>query len=184
MSAESFTNEPIAIDTLPKFEEVILKKPHADYLKIIWINLFIWIIFTGLPLILSLLFIDEVKPYFTSISIAYLIIVIIVCCLYHIGFNKRGYAVRTKDLIYKSGVIAESTTIIPLNRIQHIELNEGIFSRMFKLATLQIFTAGGQSGHLKVSGIPIDEAKSIRDLILQKLDLIGNPSTNIEALHE
>ena len=184
MSAENFTNEPIDISALPKFEEVTIKKPHADYLKIIWINLFICIIITGILLVLGLLFIDEIKLYIVLISAAYLILVSIICIVYHIGFKKRGYAIRTKDLIYKSGVIAESTTIIPLNRIQHIELNEGILSRMFKLGTLQIFTAGGQSGHLKVSGIPIDEAKSIGDWILQKLDLMEKSSTDIETLHE
>ena len=100
--------------------------------------------------------------------------------LFRASFKKRGYAIRTKDVIYKSGIIAESTTIVPLNRIQHIELNEGLLSRIYKLGSLQIFTAGGQSGHLHIAGIPINEAKSIRDLLLNKLELIEKPTTEIE----
>lgn len=54
---------------------------------------------------------------------------------------------------------------------------------MYKLGSLQIFTAGGQTGHLHIAGIPIDVAKSIRDLLLKKLDLIENQSTEIHE-HE
>jgi len=88
---------------------------------------------------------------------------------------------RKHDVIYKNGIIAESTTIVPLNRIQHIELNEGIFSRAYKLGSLQLFTAGGQSGHIRISGIAIDEARSIRDLLLKKLDLLEKPLPETEA---
>lgn len=181
MPAENFTNEPIDIGALPKFEEVILRKPHPDYWKIICINLVLFFVPLAILAALLLFFVDDFRAYTTLIISAYIIITFISFLLYYIGFKKRGYAVRAKDVIYKSGVISDSTTIVPLNRIQHIELNEAVFSRMYHLGTLQIFTAGGHTGHLSISGIPIAEAKSIRDLLLKKLDLIENPSTEPEA---
>jgi membrane protein YdbS with pleckstrin-like domain len=176
-----FTNEVIDLDRLPKYEEISLNKPHPNYWKIICINLLIFFGLLGIGIGTLILLVDEVRPNAVWMIPAYFALAVIFFLLYYLSFKKRGYAVRTHDVIYKSGIIAESTTIVPLNRIQHIELNEGIFSRMYKLGSLQLFTAGGQTGHIHISGIAIDEAKSIRDLLLKKLDLLENPTTETEA---
>ena len=76
---------------------------------------------------------------------------------------------REKDIIYKSGIVAETTSIIPLNRIQHVALDEGLFSRIYKLATLQIHTAG-VSGNMNIAGIPAHQARKIKEVLLSKLD--------------
>ncbi|WP_131538068.1 PH domain-containing protein [Pedobacter nototheniae] len=171
-----FENDTIDISTIPRYEEIELNKPHRDYLKIIYLNFIISFVIFGVVIGLGVTFIDELKPNAILILSIYLIFMALLILLFVASFKKRGYAIRSKDVIYKSGIIAESTTIVPLNRIQHIELNEGIFSRIFKLGSLQVFTAGGDSGHLKIKGIPIDEAKSIRDLLLNTLNLAKNPT--------
>jgi len=178
MSADSlFTNETIDLDRLPKYEEILLKQPHPDYWKIICINLTIFFgilaIITGTLLLLA----DDVKRQAIWIISSYFVLLAASFLLFRLSFKKRGYALRKHDMLYKSGIIAESTTIVPLNRIQHIELNEGLFSRMYNLGSLQLFTAGGQTGHIRIGGIAIDEAKSIRDLLLKKLDMLENPET-------
>ncbi|NTE00682.1 PH domain-containing protein [Agrobacterium tumefaciens] len=177
MPTEFFTNEAIDIDSLPKYEEIVLKKPHHDYWKVMCISFFIWFTILAVIIGLGLTFIDDFKSHSVSIISVYLLLMLIIFILKRIGFKKRGYALRTRDVMYKNGIIAESTTIVPLHRIQHIELNEDILSRVFKLGTLQIFTAGGQSGHLHITGIPIDEARSIRDLILNQI----NPADDSSA---
>ena len=177
----SFTNETIDLNLLPKYEEIVLKQPHKDYWKIICINLLIFFGILGIGTGAFLLLFEEIRPNAVWVIPVYFTLAVISFLLYHLSFKKRGYALRTHDVIYKSGIIAESTTIVPLNRIQHIELNEGIFSRIYKLGSLQLFTAGGQSGHIHISGIAIDEAKSIRDLLLKKLDLLENPPPETEA---
>lgn len=174
----SFTNEVIDLDSLPKHEDVQLSRSHPDYWKIICINLLIFFGLLGITIGI-LLFFDEIRPNAKWMIPVYLVLLASFFLVFRISFKKRGYAIRTHDVIYKSGIIAESTTIIPLNRIQHIELNEGLFSRIYKLGSLQLFTAGGQTGHIHISGIAIDEAKRIRDLLLKKLDLPENPTTEM-----
>ncbi|MDQ0964991.1 membrane protein YdbS with pleckstrin-like domain [Flavobacterium sp. W4I14] len=182
MTTETFfTNEVIDLDLLPKYEEIQLSRPHPDYWKIICINLLIFFGLLGIAIGILLFFVDEVKPNAKWIIPLYLALFAIFSLLFRASFKKRGYAIRTHDVIYKSGIIAESTTIVPLNRIQHIELNEGIFSRIYKLGSLQLFTAGGQTGHIHISGIAIDDARRIRDLLLKKLDLLENPTTELNA---
>jgi membrane protein YdbS with pleckstrin-like domain len=60
-------------------------------------------------------------------------------------------------------------TAIPFNRIQHVETSSDPIDRKFDLATLQIFTAGGSGGDLKINGLEKDTAEQLRVFILQKV---------------
>lgn len=169
-----FTNEVIEIDLLPKHQEVSLTTPHPHYWKVMLINISIFILLGALGLGLFIFFNEKIRPYSIYISIGFIFISVLIFLLFRASFKKRGYALREKDMIYKSGIITETTAIIPLNRIQHVALDEGMFSRIYKLATLQIYTAGGGSGHIHIAGVPIDLARSIKEALLKKLDLLEN----------
>jgi len=171
-----FTNEPIEIERLPKFHEVGLNAPDPRFFNVIVINILILLTLGGAGLGALIFFNEQVRPNSVYFVIGYLIIFSLIFLLYKASFKKRGYALREKDIIYKSGLIAETTTIVPLNRIQHVALDEGLFSRMYKLATLQIYTAGGASGHMHIAGIPVDQAKAIKEALLKKLDLLEKPA--------
>lgn len=175
---DEFTNENIDLNKLPQYQEITLTAPHPNYWKVILINIFIFLFLTGAGLTVFLALNDEVKPQRLFIIGGYLIIAILIFVLYRASFKKRGFALREKDIVYKSGIIRETTTIVPLNRIQHVALDEGIFSRIFKLGKLQIFTAGGQSGHLHIGGIEVEKARSIKEMLLRKLDQIETLAEN------
>lgn len=169
----NFTNETIDLDQLPKYQETKLSAPHSSYWKVILINLLLtFLIFSGI-LTALLVLIVELRDFIITICSIYLVFWLLLFVLYRASFKKRGYALREKDIIYKSGIIAETTTIIPLNRIQHVALDEGLFSRMYGLATLQLFTAGGQTGHMHVAGIETEKAKIIKEALVKRLDLMA-----------
>jgi len=169
---QDFTNETIDLNQLPKYQDIILNTPNKKYWSIIVINISISLLLVGIGLITLLILNKESRPYLYSIIGGYLVIGILIFLLHAASFKKRGFALREKDIVYKSGIIAESTSIIPINRIQHVALNEGIFSRMYKLATLQISTASGGSGQMNIAGIPIEKAKVIKEALVQRLDLL------------
>jgi hypothetical protein len=79
---------------------------------------------------------------------------------------------REHDAIYKSGVISQTTTIIPYKRIQHVALHQGLFSRYFKLASLEMFTAGGSSTDLEINGLTLEDAQRYKIWIIQKIDTL------------
>jgi len=56
-------------------------------------------------------------------------------------------------------------TSIPFNRIQHTEVNQGPLGRMFDLARVQIFTAGGSSSDISIPGLKVEEAHQLKDHI-------------------
>ena len=89
--------------------------------------------------------------------------------LYRISFKKKAYAFRNHDVIYRSGLIATNTMVIPNNRVQHVALHEGLISRYFGLAKVEIFTAGGSSSDVEIPGIAKEEAENIKQLLMGKI---------------
>jgi membrane protein YdbS with pleckstrin-like domain len=80
------------------------------------------------------------------------------------GFQRRGYAVRDRDITYRMGWLFRSTTTVPFGMIQHSELSQGPVSRMMGLNHLKIFTAGG-SGNLRIAGLAEEDAQTLRSVI-------------------
>ena len=86
-----------------------------------------------------------------------------------ISVPRIGYAIRDKDILYKSGVFWQTVTVIPFNRIQHVEKSSTPLDRRFAIATLQIFTAGGSGGDLKIHGLSATTAENLRVFIIEKV---------------
>jgi membrane protein YdbS with pleckstrin-like domain len=168
---ENFTNETIDTSLLPKFEEVQFSKLHSKYLKVIFINLAIII---GVLILATTIF-SIVKPeLFTDriwlilgFSIPLFSALVIVFSI--IGFKKKGYAFRNHDMLFRHGVVATNTIVIPYNRVQHVALHEGMVSRFFGLATVEVFTAGGSSSDIKIPGIKKEQAENIKQLLMGKI---------------
>jgi len=80
--------------------------------------------------------------------------------------------VREKDIIYRRGILATTITIVPFNRIQHIAVNEGMFSRLYGLASLEIYTAGGNNSDLTINGIERKKAYKIKEFLINNISTI------------
>ena len=85
--------------------------------------------------------------------------------LVHRGYLVAGYALRTHDISFRRGVIFRKLTVVPFNRVQHCEVQEGPFERTFGLASLLVYTAGGHSSDLSIGGLLPDEARRLKDYI-------------------
>jgi membrane protein YdbS with pleckstrin-like domain len=87
-----------------------------------------------------------------------------------LSFNNKGFAFRIHDAIYKEGLISETTTIIPFNRVQHVALHQGFISRKLGLASIELFTAGGSSSDIEIPGLQLEQAQKIKNLVSQKIN--------------
>jgi len=175
-----FSNNPIEIDQLPKFEEVQLKGLHPKYVNVLLFNfLLLFILIIGG---FSTLFYFKKDAFSNSTWILILVGVLVflagLIVFTKLSFNKKGYAFREHDTIYKSGLISETTTIIPFNRVQHVALHQGFISRKLGLASIELFTAGGSSSDLEIPGLLLADAQIIKNLVSQKI----NPSTEITEI--
>jgi len=170
---QDFTNNSIDLDLLPKYEEVPFLPIHKKYWNVIVMNLLIFTVILFVATVITFISVYKSGNVGAGFYIAVLVFVFgfigLLFWLNRIAFRKRGYAVREKDLLYRSGVLATNTTIIPFNRIQHIAVNEGMFSRMYDLASLEIYTAGGSSSDLRIPGIEKEKAHEIKEFLMNNL---------------
>jgi membrane protein YdbS with pleckstrin-like domain len=167
---ENFSNEPIDISSLPNFQEVQLDPMHPDYWKVIVLNICISLIFIVAVTTVFFLLNEEIRPYIIYASLIIIAFGAFLFVIFKLSFQRRGLAVREKDIIYRSGILSSKTTIVPFNRIQHVALNEGIFSRMYRLGALEVYTAGGATGNIKIHGMAIEQANRIKELLSKSLN--------------
>ncbi|MFV8369911.1 PH domain-containing protein [Flavobacterium sp. LB2R40] len=168
---ENFTNETIDMRQLPKFEEVIFTNLHPKYLRVVLLNIAIIIgILILVPVLISIF-----KPELFSgrvwliLGIVIPILSLLIIVFSYIGFQKKGFAFREHDVLFRYGIIATNTIIIPYNRVQHVALHEGLISRYFGLAKIEIFTAGGSSSDIEIPGIKKEQAENIKQLLMGKI---------------
>lgn len=181
---EEFSNQSVSFDSLPKFETVTYTPLNKDYLNVVYIVNSLLSILIAIGFLLLFYFNESIRTYIIQM------IIILVCCIglvfwvSTVGFKKKGFALREKDIIFRKGILATTTTIIPFNRIQHVALHEGILSRMYQLSELQIYTAGGSSSDMHISGLQKEEAERIKSFLLTKIvtpiDIFSNTEIELE----
>ncbi|MDI1255829.1 MAG: PH domain-containing protein [Flavobacterium sp.] len=172
----NFNNETIDTSSLPKFEEVQFTNLHPSYWKVTLINILIVfiVLFTALGLVMyfdvtqnnEMLGASDYKyEKIGGLGVLFLVVLFFA----RLGFKKKSFAFRTHDVLYRHGVIATNTIVIPYNRVQHVALHEGVFSRIFGLAKIEIFTAGGSSSDIEIPGIAKEQAENIKQLLMGKI---------------
>ena len=166
---ENFTNETIDTTQLPKFEEVEFSVLHHNYWKVTLIGLSVFFLIVAIGVGLILHFNEELFPYISYFCIVYVILLLMILFFSRISFKKKGFAFRTHDVLFRHGIIATNTLIIPYNRIQHVALHEGLLSRYFGLSKIEIFTAGGSSSDIQIPGIAKEQAENIKQLLMGKI---------------
>ncbi len=166
---ENFTNETIDTKQLPRFEEVELSSLHPKYWNVVVLNTSVFFVLLALVLTFVLYKVEQLNSLIPYILIGFGIVLLFVFYLTRIGFKKKGFAFRNHDVIYRSGIIATNTMVIPYNRVQHVALHEGFISRYFGLAKVEIFTAGGSSSDIEIPGIAKEEAENIKQLLMGKI---------------
>ncbi len=169
ISQNEFTNHQISTNLLPKIKDVSFSNLHADYLKAEIIGLSImWLILLA-AISIGLYFGDLPYDWIYYIIIIVLLTIVISSYVLTIkGFRKKLYALREKDIIYKEGIFWRTQLLVPFNRIQHAEVNQGPLQRIFGLSELKIYTAGGSSSDLSISGLMYSEAQEIKHFLLHK----------------
>jgi membrane protein YdbS with pleckstrin-like domain len=165
-----FQNELVAMQSLPRAEEAELNPIHPDYLKIMRIDWFI----AAAVLTTVLFFLIYWIPFMQSAPWIYLapaLVILFLILLYffqQLSFKSKAYALRAKDIIYRNGVIIQSTAICPFNRIQNSSISQGPLERKYKLAALHLYTAGSAGADMVIKGLKLDEARQIKEWLSKK----------------
>lgn len=166
-----FSNAVQFPEGLPQLETVPLTPLERSYFKVVYLsNSFISIVLLGIAILVD--YFSNLDSFYTLLLFLGIGILILVLFVFsYFGVRNKGYALREKDIMLRKGVLANHQTVIPINRIQHVGIHEGILSRFFGLCELQIFTAGGSSSDISIPGIPKSTAEKIKLFLLNQISL-------------
>ena len=149
-------------EELPQTEESDFHPLEQDYLymRLTAAGLFFFVV-AGICIVLS--FTSGLEFY--QWTIPWVVLLALRFFLDIRGFRIKGYAIRSKDVSYKTGLIFYSMTTVPFNRIQHCEISQGPIARLFDLASVKVYTAGGSSSDITINGLEVNRAQQLRDYI-------------------
>ena len=168
----AFENNKILAQDLPNYEAVAATVLDKKHYWVVLTSTFIVFSFISVGLMLCFYFLNFLKsmPYKQAAAIVYFTFWGLYVVYSWFGFKRKSYCYRTHDVIYNYGVFHKTTVLIPFNRIQHIALHQGLFSRKFGLASLQFYTAGGSTTDISIPGMPLEIAKSFKEMISDKIE--------------
>ncbi len=81
-------------------------------------------------------------------------------------YRAWSYRIDGKVLETRSGLLIRLVRLLPLNRLQHVDLSRGPFERMLGLASLVLYTAGTSIASITIPGLEAGEAVRLRDTLI------------------
>jgi len=173
MEETEFENPELSISNLPDVEAPVYQHVEKSYrdlsvLSTSLIFIILLVIYFAGGLIENLL----LKPvYMFSFLVSWVIAFVVAIVLSYFSWRWQGYVLRENDILYRTGIFFRSVTAVSFNRVQHCEINQGPLDRLFDLAELTVYTAGGSQSDLNLPGLNPEVAHKIKEVILRKTTL-------------
>ena len=168
---ETFNNSVILPENLPEINTKEFTRLDRKYLSILIVrNLFFFLFMAGG--LTAILFLNEEipqKPVAIIGGAAILFISLFSFTITIWGFPRKGYLVREQDISFQKGLITYKLTTVPFNRIQHVEVNQGVLSKILRLSSVKIYTAGGSYSDLSIPGLPADDARRLKSFLSDQI---------------
>jgi membrane protein YdbS with pleckstrin-like domain len=82
-------------------------------------------------------------------------------------YSRLRYRLTERFLQVMRGWLFHTDTIVPLVRVQHLDVTRGPLDKMFGTATLVVHTAGTHNSIVTLPGLAPERAAEIRDVIRQ-----------------
>ncbi len=176
-----FSNAQILEPQLPDYENVSLEPLNRKFLwSLFFSNAIFFILIIIVMSVLQIWVVYFPKPLFFTIIGGFSLFFLTRLFFLFKTFQSRGYAIREHDLIYKSGVFQEVTTIVPIQNIQHLVFERTVLDKQWGLARLLCFTSGGNSADLILRGIEYEKLQRIQAFIQSSVE--SNSTKNQDHL--
>ncbi len=106
---------------------------------------------------------DRTLPFGVLPGLALLIGTALTLALPRLRYRFWRFDLRPEELYLERGIWNRVRTIVPLRRIQHLDVSQDVIERSFELGRLIVHTAGARSSDVVLPGLRIDEAERLRD---------------------
>ncbi|MDE2876883.1 MAG: PH domain-containing protein [Gemmatimonadota bacterium] len=172
-----FTNPEVPLESLPSADDLDWQPLHPRFVRRLQVGALIRVLVVGAIGTLAFVgmhggdsaamgrFADWLLPFALA---AFGLFAAAVLIWPAIAVPRRGYVVREKDILHKSGVLWRSVRAVPFNRVQHTKIDSGLLDRRFGLANLSVFPAGA-GGH-KIRGLGANIAEELRVYVSERIE--------------
>jgi len=166
-----FENNQLPSQSLPSINDIDFESLEINYQKVsIYFTAFFFVVAIIIYLGIGI-FVEELfdSPLIWIVVGGWILVASLFVFLSYKSYFYEGFALRERDIVYKSGMFFRSTIIVPFNRVQHCEINQGPIDRYFGLSELSLFTAGGSSSDLNIPGLSQETAAKLKQFITNKV---------------
>jgi membrane protein YdbS with pleckstrin-like domain len=80
-------------------------------------------------------------------------------------YHAWGYRMDEEELRLQHGIYTQVETLVPLKRVQHLDISQGPLERSFGVCRLILHTAGTAHSQVALPGLSRETAEAMRDEI-------------------
>jgi uncharacterized protein len=166
-------NTQTLTDQLPSVDHITFERIDPAYRRVSLITVMIIMLILLISFGVALYLIEGLRtPVFVWIFVTiWTLITVFWVYLVYQDYHTTGYAIRDKDLVYKSGIFYRNMVVVPFNRVQHCEISQGPVSRYFGLSSLTVYTAGGSSSDVDIDGLTTENAYKLKQFLTTKISV-------------
>ena len=113
--------------------------------------------------VFSLFSSNDLLPSGLLSGVSFLAAVVLVVVQPSLRYRYWRFDLRPEELYLERGILNRVKTIVPLRRIQHLDVSQDILEREFSLGKLIVHTAGARSSEVVLPGLRYEEAEVLRD---------------------
>jgi membrane protein YdbS with pleckstrin-like domain len=84
-------------------------------------------------------------------------------------YRAWGYRIDAEELHIAQGVWTRTETVVPLARVQHIDVSQGPIERRFDVCRLVLHTAGTMHSRVVLPGLSRATAEAVRDEVRARI---------------
>lgn len=161
-------NRQIWLNDIEPVEALSFEKIESRYIKVIMSRLVI-IYFILMGCALFILMLDT--PYDAVLLVATECLLATAfaanAALVRKIYDFKGFALRNKDISYRSGIFFESVTTIPFNKIQQVSTRMNLVSRLFSLYYVDVINGSQDAmSRLTIPGLSAEKAEQLKSLLI------------------
>jgi membrane protein YdbS with pleckstrin-like domain len=125
----------------------------------------VWMVLAGAALLAAYALLDA-EPFAMFLPLGVLLAGLLVVAVAPQRIYRRlRYGLSDRLLQVVRGWLFHTDTVVPLVRVQHLDVVRGPLDKMFGTATLVLHTAGTHNSTVTVPGLAPDKAAVMRDII-------------------
>ena len=162
--------QPSCNEGYRNLEEIYFIKPCGKYVRMMTIRISVFYLIL-MALALLILLSDSSKAIIILITVE---CVLAVAYIINVALSRRicdfrGYALRDKDISYRSRIFFPSVTTVPFSKIQQVSVRMNPLSRIFNLYYVDIIN-GSQNiwKQISIPGLTQEDAEQIKSLLISK----------------